>query len=157
MSTVVGHRNGNTAATLVGRPAKLPNRYGVTFCLFTFDYTIRHTFTRQSRPSVSLSLSLSLCLSVGRVSTRVTKREFLFFSSFFPFIDRSFSNRDRNRCSLVIKQLRHRRTESCPFRSTDFLIRSAATSKLSGLQRLGCVSNFTLFVLKLRSAGCDKY
>lgn len=23
----------------------LPNRYGVTFCLFTFDYTIRHTFT----------------------------------------------------------------------------------------------------------------
>lgn len=30
----------------MGRPAKLPNRYGVTFCLFTFDYTIRHTFTR---------------------------------------------------------------------------------------------------------------
>lgn len=29
-----------------GDPATLPNRYGVTFCLFTFDYTIWHTFTR---------------------------------------------------------------------------------------------------------------
>lgn len=32
-----------------GDPATLPNRYGVTFCLFTFDYTIWHTFTRSAR------------------------------------------------------------------------------------------------------------
>lgn len=47
------YRNGNTAVPFgrgkrKGGPTTLPNRYGVTFCLFTFDYTIWHTFTRSA-------------------------------------------------------------------------------------------------------------
>lgn len=47
-----GGREGETkqkAGGDEGDPATLPNRYGVTFCLFTFDYTIWHTFTRVER------------------------------------------------------------------------------------------------------------
>lgn len=97
------YRNGNTAVPdgrgeMKGRgggkrrgPATLPNRYGVTFCLFTFDYTIWHTFTRrgESRRSVVtalLSLTFQTLCSSVLFPLKKKKKENVFPSSLVSLI-----------------------------------------------------------------------
>lgn len=56
-----------------GDPATLPNSYGVTFCLFTFDYTIWHTFTRNERASAPRTATAVRRARLGAVERAVCR------------------------------------------------------------------------------------